>query len=140
MIELGTGFAHSSAAPDAFFDRWIDHATWSEWSPDTRWVRLDGPVEVGTRGRLKPMGGPAVGFVITACVRPSEYTDTSHLIGARLVFRHTAAPVGDGTDLGVRVTITGPLARLWASTMGRSFRTSAQADLDRLVAVVEAAT
>lgn len=45
------------ATPDAYFARWIDHDTWPQWSPDTEWVRLDGPVEVGTRGVLKPGAG-----------------------------------------------------------------------------------
>ena len=34
--------------------------------------------------------------------------------------------------------MTGPLAWLWAKVMGGGFRESCQADLDRLVALVEA--
>lgn len=112
MIQPGTGSAPSSAPPDAFFDRWIDHDTWPERSPDTRRVRLGGPVAAGTRGRLTPAGGPAVGIVITACEHPFDDTESTHLVGARVIFRHTAHQAGDGTDVGVQVTITGPLARL----------------------------
>ena len=105
--------------------------------PDTDWIRLDDPVATGTGGRLKPKGGPSVRFVISTCSPPHEYTDTSHLPGARLVFRHTAARVGDATELHADVSISGPLSRIWALTLGRGFRTSAQADLDRLVRLVE---
>ena len=35
------------------------------------------------------------------------------------------------------VTIDGPLAFLWAKVMGGGFRDSAQANLDRLVRLVE---
>jgi len=137
VMELGRGHATSTATPDAFFARWIDHDTWPEWSPDTEWVRLDGPVEVGTHGVLKPKGGPKTKFVISACTPGREYTDTTRLPGARLVFRHTVEPAAPGCELHVQVTMDGPLAYVWAKIMGGGFRESAQADLDRLVAIVE---
>jgi hypothetical protein len=137
MIELGRGSATSSAPPDAYFARLCDHDTWPAWSPDTEWVRLDGPVAVGTRGVLKPKGGPRAKFVITACTPGREYTDTTLLPGARLVFEHTVQLTEGGSDLSVLVTITGPLALLWARVMGGGFRDSAQTDLDRLVRLVE---
>jgi hypothetical protein len=137
VIELGRGAAISTASPDAFFARWTQHETWPEWSPDTHWVRVDGPVAVGTRGLLKPRGGPKAKFVISVCAPGKEYTDTTLLPGARLVFQHTVEPVEQGSELGVRVTMKGPLAFLWAKVMGGRFLDSAQADLDRLVRLVE---
>ena len=137
MIELGTGTAHSSAGPQAFFDRWIEHDSWPEWDPDIRWVRVDGPVRQGTRGVLKPRGGPRVKFVISACVPNREYTDTSTLPGARLIFQHTVEATDNGSLLNARVTMTGPLRRFWGAVMGKNFRTSVQANLDRLVRIVE---
>jgi hypothetical protein len=137
MIELGRGVATSTASPDAYFARWIDHDSWPTWSPDTEWVRLNGPVSVGTHGVLKPKGGPKAKFVITACVPDKEYTDTTRLPGARLVFRHTVQPADVGSDLSVLVTMAGPLAFLWARVMGGGFRESAQSDLNRLVQLVE---
>ena len=143
MRLLGHGAARSTAHPDLYFQRWIDHDTWPAWSPDTEWVRLDGPARRGTRGVIKPKGAPRAKFVITACepatseTGAAEYTDTSTLPGATLVFRHIARPSPDGTDLQVDVTMTGPLTFVWARVMGGGFKTSAQADLDRLVTIVE---
>lgn len=139
MRELGRGCATSTATPDDYFARWIDHDTWPTWSPDTEWVRVDGPVAVGTRGVLKPQRGPKAKFVISACSPGREYTDTTQLPGARLVFQHTVEPTQDGSDLRVLVTMDGPLTFLWARVMGGGFRDSAQADLDRLVGLVEQA-
>ncbi len=137
MIELGLGHAISTASPDAYFARWIDHDTWPAWSPDTEWVRVDGPVQVGTRGVLKPKGAPKVKFIISACSPGREYTDTTLLPGARLVFQHTVEPAASGTELRVQITMRGPLTFLWSKIMGAGFRESAQADLDRLVRMVE---
>jgi len=139
MIEIAAAHARSSAPAGAYFARWVDHATWPEWSPDTDWVRIDGPVRTGATGALKPRGGPKVKIVVRACEPGREYTDEARFPGARLTFQHTVAPVGDGVELGVRVGITGPLARLWAAVLGKGFRTSVQPDLDRLVALVERA-
>lgn len=137
MQTLATGAASSTAPPAAFFARWVDHDTWSSWSPDTEWVRVERPVRTGTRGVLKPKGGPKVKFVVTACDPDREYTDTSLLPGARLVFQHTVEPTPTGSELRVRVSMEGPLGRLWAKVLGGGFRDSAQADLDRLVGLVE---
>lgn len=138
MIELATGQALSTASPNAFFEEWINHSDWPAWSPDTEWVTVTGPVQTGASGVLKPKGGPRVKFTVTECEPGREYTDTAKLLGARLVFQHTAEPAASGTDLRVRVTMAGPLARAWALVMGGGFRDSAQADLDRLVTLVEA--
>ncbi|MET3922101.1 SRPBCC family protein [Arthrobacter sp. UYEF20] len=139
MIELGRGHAVSTASPDSYFALWTDHATWASWSPDTEWVKLDGPVRTGTRGTMKPKGGPRTRFVISVCRPGEEYTDTTLLPGAQLVFRHTAEARSNGTVLDVLVTVSGPLAFIWAKTLGAGFRDSAQADLDRLVGLAERA-
>ncbi|MHB1173179.1 MAG: SRPBCC family protein [Lacisediminihabitans sp.] len=137
MIQLASAHAVSSAPASKFFARWIDHATWGEWSPDTEWVRLNGGVVHGATGILKPAGGPRTRFFISRLDADRAYDDTSLLWGARLVFSHDAAPTDEGTALDVRVTISGPLSRLWARILGKGFATSAQEDLDRLVRLVE---
>lgn len=136
-MELGQGTALSTASPNAFFARWIEHDTWPQWSPDTKWVRVQGPVAVGARGVLKPKGAPKVKFMISACNPDREYTDTSLLPGARLVFQHTVIPDGAGSRLHVRITMSGRLSFLWAKIIGGGFRESAQSDLDRLIELVE---
>ena len=138
MIELAAAQAHSAGTPDQFFARWAEHSTWGEWSPDTEWVRLDAPAALGTTGTLKPKGGPKVNFTISAFEPGVEYTDTSKLVGARLVFQHVATATADGTALAARVTVDGPLARLWAKILGKDFAESVPADMQRLVALVEA--
>ena len=137
MITLAHAAAQSTSTPSQFFARWIDHDSWSEWAPDIQWVRLTGPVAEGTRGVLKPKGGPAAKFVISALVTDREYTDTSKLPGATLVFQHLVSPSPTGADLEVRVTLDGPLARLWAAILGKGFASTAPADLERLVDVVQ---
>jgi len=137
MITLATVHRIAATPPAAFFARWTDHATWSEWSPDTEWVRIDGPVRLGARGILKPKGGPRTPFTVSELETDRVYTDVSRVPGARLTFRHTVEPVAEGSALTVEVTLDGPLAWLWARTAFSGFERSAIEDLDRLIAVVE---
>jgi hypothetical protein len=139
MIQLATAHATSTADPGAFFAKWIDHSSWSDWSPGSEWAKIDGPVAVGTTGALKPKGGPKTKFTIGTVEPNQEYTDISNFPGARLTFQHLAERTDDRTELRVRVTIDGPLGWLWARILGGGFRTSVPADLNRLVALVEAA-
>src|SRR4051794_7289579 len=141
MIEITKAQARSSAGPAAFFERWADMETWPEWNTDTEWVRLDGPFAEGATGVLKPRGGPKVRFVVQRLVPDREFVDVSLLVGARLTFAHavTLRPDG-GCDVDVTVSIAGPLRRLWSRILGNGFRATAQADLDRLVAVAESSS
>jgi hypothetical protein len=141
MINIAEAQATSTARPAAFFARWADMTTWPEWNADTEWVRLDGPFAAGSRGVLKPKGGPKVKFVIDALVPDREFVDVSLLVGTRLTFRHLVEPLPDGgCRVRVAVTMTGPLRWLWACILGNGFRSTLQPDLDRLVTAAESAT
>lgn len=113
-------------------------ATWPEWNTDIDWVRLDGPFTAGTRGVLKPAGGPKVNFVIDVLIPESEFVDVSLLLGARLTFTHIVSVNElNKTMVEVSVTITGPLRAVWARILGKGIAGSLQNDLDRLTELVE---
>ncbi|HEX3337269.1 MAG TPA: SRPBCC family protein [Jatrophihabitans sp.] len=137
MTVIATAHIDADAPPAAFFERWADTATWPEWNLDTEWVRLDGPFQQGACGTLKPKGGPKVPFVVESLVDGREFIDVSRLFGARLTFAHHVTPTGPGCRVDVRVTMTGPLARLWTRILGPGLRTSLLADLERLAGLVE---
>jgi hypothetical protein len=139
MVQLVSVRAASTAPPSAFFDRWADTDSWPEWDEAVRWVRRDGPFAEGTRGSLKPKGGPKVDFVIETLVPEREFTDRSTMPGAALTIRHLVEVMDDGrTGITVVVSIDGPLARLWRLLVGRGITESTPAGLHRLVGVVEA--
>lgn len=139
MITIAHATATSTASPAAFFARWIDHETWSQWDTDTDWARVDGPVVRGATGTLKPVSGPKTRFTIHELTPDAEYTDRTKLLGATLYFQHLVEATDAGAALAVTVTLDGPLAGLWARILGADFATAAPACLERLVELVESA-
>jgi len=59
MRELVACQRTSTAAPALYFERWIDHATWPQWSPDTTWARVDGSPGARTAFRKVATSVPA---------------------------------------------------------------------------------
>lgn len=139
MRTLCTASATSTAPPEAFFARWADMDSWPEWDDAVSWVRRDGPFAVGTTGRLKPKGGPAVRFVIEVVDAGREFTDVSSMPGATLRIRHLVAVGDDGrTAVDVEVTLDGPLSFLWGALLGKGIAASTPDGLATLVSVAEA--
>jgi hypothetical protein len=126
------------ATPEQLFARWADCDTHPEWSTDLAWVRLDEPVRLGARGRLRPKGGPRSRFTVTELVPDRTFADTTRLLGARLTFRHHARPVPGGSEVTVSVTLDGPLRGLWARVLGGpdAVRRGVEEDLARLVTLL----
>ena len=141
MRTVATARTTSTASPATVFAQWQDAAGWPEWSPDIEWVRLDGPVAVGTPGVMKLKGGPRLRFVVAALTRDREYTDRARLPGARVTFQHLVEPASEhgGSRLAVTVTIDGPLSFLWERVLGAGFRRTVPGGLTRLAELVERA-
>lgn len=136
MTHIASATATSTAAPEAFFTKWADMATWPEWNGDTEWVTLDGPFVQGATGTLKPKGGPKTSFVV-AELTDRSFVDVSKLFGARLTFDHRIV-TGEQTTVSVSISIDGPLAFFWTKILGGDLAKSVQADLDSLVTYAEA--
>jgi hypothetical protein len=132
MTTPATASLTSPLPASAFFARWADMSTWSDWNVDTEWVRLDGPFIEGATGVLKPQGGPQVPFLITR-LDEHAFVDESRLFGARLVCAHVVSPVEEGTRVDVTVTLTGPLAAAWRVILGGGIVRTLRQDLDSLV-------
>jgi Polyketide cyclase / dehydrase and lipid transport len=111
--------ATTQASPEAIWTLWADVGNWKEWDPGVEDSSIGGPFAEGTHYELKPKGGPAVTSVLTE-VRPGEeFSDHTRLPLANLDFSHEVERVGKETRVTHRVEISGPLAFVFASLMGR---------------------
>ncbi|AYD89191.1 polyketide cyclase/dehydrase and lipid transport [Actinomyces sp. 2119] len=114
-------FSHSevtAAAPERVWQFYADPAQWKRWDPAVRSVSVDGPVRVGTRGRLRPASGPTISFTFTEVTPGRSFTDTARLPLARLQFFHTLEAVEGGTRVTHGLRVTGPLTFLFSRLVG----------------------
>jgi uncharacterized protein YndB with AHSA1/START domain len=116
--------ATSTASADAVWRLWTATDGWSRWDAGLEWCRLDGPFAVGTRGVLRPAGGPRVRFRLTRVEPGVGFADLTRLPLTTLEFQHRVEALSGG---GVRIThearIRGLLTPLLSRTLGRELET-----------------
>jgi hypothetical protein len=100
---------------------YADASAWPEWNPEIAAARLDGPLALGARARIRFRTGARMTFTVTEFSEGRLFTDEARLPGARMAHRHELAPepAGAGTLLTNTISIDGPLAPLWARLLGR---------------------
>lgn len=108
-----------AAPPEAIFRIYADVAHWHTWDPDTKSASLDGPFQVGSRGRLTPTQGNTVPMVVTDLVTGRSFTVESRIPMFRMRFEHELLPHGVGTEVIHRVTFSGLLAPLIGRMLAR---------------------
>lgn len=107
----------------AIFALYTDVAGWSRWDPDTRSANLDGPFQVGARGRLVPTKGRAVPMVLTHVEPERSFTVQCRIPLFEMVFEHELRAVGTGTEATHRVSFRGLLAPLLGRMLAAQLRT-----------------
>ncbi|HEV2027768.1 MAG TPA: hypothetical protein VGS16_04460 [Candidatus Dormibacteraeota bacterium] len=114
----------TTADAGALWERWTNPECWPEQDRGTEWARLDGPLAVGTRIRLKPSGSVETSTTITTLEPFGRFTSESKIPFGKMTFDHLATRDGATILFTHRITITGPLTpvfrRLFADEMARS--------------------
>jgi len=126
-----------AAPPRAIFQIYADVSNWHTWDPDTRKASLDGPFEVGTRGRLTPTQGNTVPMLLTERVPDQCFTVESRILLFRMRFEHELRPVAGGTEATHRVTFSGLLSVVLGPMLCKRLNAGLPVTLARLKALAE---
>jgi len=128
--------ADSAGRPQAVWRRYLDVANWCDWSRlGVEWSRIDGPFEVGTKGKSKPPGSRALRFRLVAVEPDAFFASEGKLPGGRLLFEHRIEPRDSGVRITHTVTLSGPLAFLYAPFVKKSVERGLTDGVDRLAAM-----
>lgn len=127
----------TTARPENIWTRWADPSTYKDWDDGVEWAKLGGGFNVGTIGELKPMGGPAAEFLITALEDGRSFSDLTRLPFARLRFHHSLEPTDMGTRFTHRIEVEGPLAWVWASLLGSKLKAGLPIAMRKLARLAE---
>jgi hypothetical protein len=130
--------ASSAADPSAIWRRYLDVEHWRDWSRyGVEWSRIDGPFEVGTKGKSNPPGALALSFRLVAVEPNSMFASEARLPGARLRFEHVIEPAESGSRITHRVELDGPLAFLYARPVRKGVERGLPDGVDRLAVLAE---
>ena len=86
----------TSATPERVWRVWSDVNSWPEWNPDMKESRLDGPLQIGTRGMINTRSGGKHDVIVT------QFED-----GKSFELESTALPM---TRMAIRATVTAAAA------------------------------
>ena len=133
--------AESSADPHDVWRRYVDVEHWSEWSQrGVEWSRIDGPFEVGAKGKSKAPGLRAASFELVAVEPDAFFASEVKLPGGRLRFEHQIEPSGPGSRITHRVTVEGPMAFLYTRVVRHGVESGLPDGVDRLAVLAAGRT
>lgn len=109
----------SSAEPAAVWALWSDPGRWREWNEQVVRAEADGELVPGTEVRVRyRRGGTARVGVLEHEPERLLVTET-RFPGARQRHEHRLEPGRRGVEITHRISVTGPLGRLWSLLLGR---------------------
>jgi uncharacterized membrane protein len=128
------------AAPsDLVWSTLLDVEAWPTWTASMTWLRAvdEGPLEVGSEVHIKQPGSRAAAWTITKLDAGRSFSWATKS-GVHMEADHEIEPVGEGTQVTLRLTQTGALAKMVGIIGGNAIRKAVQTEGDGLKAHCEA--
>ncbi|MCW2847400.1 MAG: hypothetical protein JWR90_1374 [Marmoricola sp.] len=108
------------ATPQRVWQVWTDVARWPEWTDSVTSVELldSGPLELGSRLRIRQPRLPVTVWTVTDLVEHSHFSWTASAMGVSTVATHEMRPSGEGCSVTARIEQGGPLSRVLGLAVG----------------------
>jgi uncharacterized protein YndB with AHSA1/START domain len=109
----------TKAAPADVWRVWADVNTWPEWNPDMKESRLDGPLQLGTTGKINTRSGGKHDVVVTQFEDGKSFElESTAMPGTKMAIRATVTPLDGGTRISQAFEARGLLAPIVGPMMG----------------------
>ncbi len=115
----------------------MDVANWNQWDKDVEHSAIFGAFQVGTKGFLKPVGGPKSTFEITECSVEVSFTDRSFLPLCTIDFVHTIKQTPSGLEISHKVVMQGLLTLIFSKIIGKNIERGLPNAVQTLVKLAE---
>lgn len=115
---------------------WSDVNNWPKWDGELEYCDLQGEFVQGEQFILKPAGGPKVKITLSEVCRNEKFTDYCKFFGATMYDAHELRDEPEGLRITNTITVTGPLAFLWARLVVKKVAESVPVQTDSLVSFV----
>ncbi|RHX84493.1 SRPBCC family protein [Leptospira stimsonii] len=129
----------TKASPTQLWKIYQDVSNWKTWDHEIEESFLKGDFKVGSKGMLKPKGGPKTWFRLMEVRDQELFSDLTHLPLCKLEFRHELIPTNSGTKFVHTVIFSGPLSFLFSRVIGNKIREELPGAMKNLARLAEAA-
>lgn len=116
---------------------WEDVANWNTWDHGIEFSTSNGPFQAGTKGTVKPKGGPLIHTELTRVEPMRLFVDEAKLPLARLVFTHTLSEEDGKTEVTQRIEMMGLLAFFFAFVIGRDMKKNLPREMSSMIKKAE---
>ncbi|MGW6062631.1 SRPBCC family protein [Streptomyces sp. NPDC055189] len=116
--------AAGAANVDTVWQRYVRTAAWPTWAPQIRTVEAEQELRAGMRGRVRPVVGPSVAFVVEAVDHEARTWQWRVRMGpVRMRLWHAVLPRDpSGTITELRIDGPAPVVVAYAPVARRALR------------------
>lgn len=127
----------TTATKEQIWELWADVPNWSVWDKEVETSELFGGFKKGTKGVLKPAGGPKTKFEMTECTNFKSFTDRSFLPFCKMDFIHSITEINGGIEITHKVVMTGFLTFLFSKVIGSKIEVGLPVAVEELIKIAE---
>ena len=127
----------TTATKEQIWELWADVPNWSVWDKEVETSELFGTFKKGTKGVLKPAGGPKTKFEMTECTNFKSFTDRSFLPFCKMDFIHSITEIKGGIEITHKVVMTGFLTFLFSKVIGSKIEVGLPVAVEELIKIAE---
>lgn len=127
----------SKSSKEAIWKLWSDVDNWNKWDGDVLSSAIQGQFVTGSKGILKPKGGPKTKFKITKAIENRCFTNRSILPLCVIDFIHEMHDVDGGIEVSHRIEMNGFLSNFFSKIMGKNIAKGLSSAVDNLINMAE---
>jgi hypothetical protein len=127
----------TTATKEQIWKLWEDVPNWNVWDKEVEISELFGQFQTGTKGVLKPAGGPKTKFEMTECTNFKSFTDRSFLPLCKMDFIHTMTDTKDELVITHKIIMTGFMTFLFSRIIGNKIKVGLPVAVEKLIELAE---
>jgi len=127
----------TTATKEQIWKLWADVPNGKIWDEEVETSELFGQFQTGTKGILKPAGGPKTKFEMTECSKFKSFTDRSFLPLCKMDFIHTMNETNDGLEITHKIVMTGFMTFLFSKVIGSKIKVELPVAVEKLIELAE---
>ena len=127
----------TTASKEQIWKLWADVPNWKVWDKEVEKAELFGEFKTGTKGVLKPAGGPKAKFEMNECTKFKSFSDRSFLPLCKIDFTHSITETKGGIEVTHKVMMTGFMTFLFSKVIGSKIKGGLPVAVEKLIELAE---